>query len=89
MILDYCEVAHIILSENEEQTTMGFGMDTAYKMVGPVIFGMILGFYLDKTFNTSPWWMLGMIFFGIATGFWSVIKQVYYPEAYEDEKEKK
>lgn len=68
---------------------MGFGMDTAYKMVGPVIFGMILGFYLDKTFNTSPWWMLGMIFFGIATGFWSVIKQVYYPEAYEDEKEKK
>lgn len=66
---------------------MGFGMDTAYKMVGPVIFGMVFGYYLDQTFNTKPWWMLGLIFLGIATGFWSIIKEVYYPESYEEKKE--
>lgn len=67
---------------------MGFGMDTAYKMVGPVIFGMVIGYYLDQVFNTKPWWMLGLIFLGIATGFWSIIKAVYYPEIYEEEKDK-
>lgn len=67
---------------------MGFGMDTAYKMVGPVIFGMVAGYYLDQMLNTKPWWMLGLIFLGIATGFWSIIKEVYYPELYEEEKDK-
>lgn len=67
---------------------MGLGMDTAYKMVGPVIFGMVLGYYLDQALGTRPWWMLGLIFLGIATGFWSIIKQVYYPEAYEEESPK-
>lgn len=53
--------------------------DTAYRMVGPVILGMFFGYSIDQYFKTQPWWMLGMIFFGLITGFWSVLRPLYFP----------
>lgn len=63
---------------------MNASLDSAYRMVGPVVLGLVLGYYLDQFLSTSPWWMLGLTFLGIATGFWSIIKQVYYPELTEE-----
>lgn len=57
---------------------MGHGLDIAYRMVAPILLGMMLGLFLDKQFGTTPWWMLGMTFFGIATGFWTIFKTVYF-----------
>lgn len=59
---------------------MSASLDSAYRMVGPVVLGLGLGVYLDQLLSSSPWLMLGLTFFGIVTGFWSIIKQVYYPE---------
>ena len=43
-------------------------LDTAYRMVGPVLFGMAIGyFFIDPYFHTRPWGMLGMTFLGIST----------------------
>jgi len=67
--------------------------DSVYKMAGPVVMGVFLGYYLDQILPTRPWMMLGLTFLGIATGFWSVLKPLYFPEYYapkpEPEAEKK
>lgn len=65
---------------------MSASLDSAYRMVGPVVLGLGLGYYLDQFFSTEPWWMLGLTLLGIFTGFWSIIKQVYYPELSDDTK---
>lgn len=56
------------------------GLDTAYKMVGPLIFGLAMGYLIDDYFGTRPWGMLSLMLFGMITGFWSILKQVYYPD---------
>lgn len=53
-------------------------MDTAYRMVGPVLLGMAIGYFIDQQFQTRPWWMLGMTFFGLLTGFWSMLRPLYF-----------
>lgn len=58
-------------------SVMGHGLDLAFSMVSPMIFGFFMGLYLDQVFQTKPWLMLGLTFLGVATGFWSLIKQVY------------
>lgn len=57
-------------------------LDTAYRMVGPVIFGMAIGyFFIDPYFHVRPWGMLGMTLFGLITGFYSMLKPLYFPSA--------
>ena len=56
---------------------MGHGLDMAFSMVSPMIFGLFVGLYLDRLFQTKPWFMLGLTLLGVATGFWSLIKQAY------------
>ncbi|MBF2053201.1 MAG: AtpZ/AtpI family protein [Candidatus Sericytochromatia bacterium] len=55
-------------------------LDSVYKMAGPVVMGVFLGYYLDQLLSSQPWGMLGMTFWGIATGFWSVLRPLYFPE---------
>lgn len=55
-------------------------LDSVYKMAGPVVMGVFLGYYLDQFLPTRPWGMLGMTFLGIATGFWSVLRPLYFPD---------
>lgn len=55
-------------------------LDSVYKMAGPVVMGVFLGYYLDQLLNSGPWAMLSMTFLGIATGFWSVLRPLYFPE---------
>ena len=62
------------------QTAPVIGLDSGYKMVGPVIMGLMIGYFIDQQFNTSPWFLLGLIFFGLVTGFWSVLKPLYLPK---------
>lgn len=56
-------------------------LDSVYKMAGPVVMGVFLGYYLDQFLPTRPWGMLGMTFLGIATGFWSVLRPLYFPDS--------
>lgn len=56
---------------------MGHSLDLAFSMVSPMIFGLFFGLYLDQVFQTKPWFMLSLTLLGVATGFWSLIKQAY------------
>lgn len=53
-------------------------MVSASNMVGPVIFGFFLGYYLDSVFDLSPLLTISLTFLGIATGIWSVIKYTHF-----------
>jgi F0F1-type ATP synthase assembly protein I len=59
-------------------------LDAAYKMVGPVIMGLMIGYFMDQHFKTSPWWLLGMTLFGLITGFWSLLRPLYLPSPPEN-----
>lgn len=69
-----------IKSSQQPSTRPVASLDTAYKMVGPVVLGLFIGYYIDQQFKTEPWWMLGMTFFGLITGFWSIIKPLYFSQ---------
>jgi F0F1-type ATP synthase assembly protein I len=47
---------------NKYADVTGFGIEMAVSMVLPVL----LGVYLDRHFNVSPWGVLLGVFFGIA-----------------------
>lgn len=37
-------------------------------MVGSIVFGLVLGLWIDSHFGTRPWGMLGLSLLGIAGG---------------------
>ncbi len=45
-------------------------------LVSGVIVGVLIGYYLDKFFNTSPWLTIIFFFFGLAAGFRNMYKDV-------------
>ena len=61
---------------NKNQNSSSFG--TAFKMstelVSAVAVGTIIGFILDKTFDTKPWLILIFFFVGVAAGIINVIR---------------
>src|SRR6185503_11876586 len=44
------------------------------QLVGCPLGGGIVGWLLDRWFDTKPWLMLVMIFLGFAVGVWNVIR---------------
>ncbi len=61
---------------NKNQNSSSFG--TAFKMstelVSAVVVGTIIGFILDKTFDTKPWLILIFFFVGVVAGITNVIR---------------
>ncbi|SNZ07896.1 ATP synthase protein I [Persephonella hydrogeniphila] len=45
-------------------------------LVSGVIVGVLLGYFLDKYFGTSPWLTIIFFFLGIAAGFRNMYKDV-------------
>jgi len=45
-------------------------------LVSGIIVGVLIGYYLDKVFNTSPWLTIIFFFFGVAAGFNNMYKDV-------------
>lgn len=50
-------------------------MADAYSLLANVVVALIIGFNLDKFFNTSPILMILFIFFGIASSIYNVLKK--------------
>jgi ATP synthase protein I len=62
-------------------------------LVSGIVVGTLIGYYLDKFFNTSPWLTIIFFFFGIAAGFRNmyidVKKYVASEEGEDNNNEKK
>ena len=42
-------------------------------LIGSIGGGLIIGWGIDRLFNTSPWGLLGFLFIGIGWAFWNII----------------
>lgn len=63
---------------NEPKTTTTFlimmGMSTAFLLVTPVLILLLIGFFADKTFHTTPFFMLVGIGLGLVGGTFNVFR---------------
>ena len=44
------------------------------ELIGGMVGGALIGWVLDRLFNTSPGFLLGMLFLGIAAAFRNIIR---------------
>ena len=49
--------------------TLGFVSTIGMSMAIAIALGALIGYYLDKWLNTSPWFLLIFLGFGIAAAF--------------------
>jgi ATP synthase protein I len=53
----------------------GRGMRAAAEMIGGVVVGGVLGWYLDSFFGTKPWLFIVFFLLGSAAGMLNIVKQ--------------
>lgn len=64
------------------------GSNTGYSFLATVIASGIIGFFIDKFFETQPWGLLGFLLFGIVYATYKAQIAMQNPApAKEDEKE--
>lgn len=39
-----------------------------------IVIGLFMGYFLDKLFGTHPWLLIIFLLFGVASGFYSLIR---------------
>ena len=62
------------LNNDENASFMGSAFKLGTELVAAVAVGTIIGFILDKWFDTKPWLMIFFFFLGSAAGILNVIK---------------
>ena len=63
------------LSNNKNNpSSIGAAFKLSTELVSAVLVGTIIGFILDKTFDTKPWLILIFFFVGVVAGITNVIK---------------
>ena len=60
--------------KNGNPSPIGTAFKLSTELVSAVAVGTIIGFILDKTFDTKPWLILIFFFVGVVAGITNVIK---------------
>ena len=60
--------------EKPTSSSLGSALKLSTELVSAVAVGTIIGFILDKTFDTKPWLILIFFFIGVIAGILNVIK---------------
>ena len=60
--------------KNGNPSPIGTAFKLSTELVSAVAVGTIIGFILDKTFDTKPWLILIFFFVGVIAGIMNVIK---------------
>ena len=60
--------------KKDNQTSIGNAFKLSTELVAAVAVGTIIGFILDKTFDTKPWLILIFFFVGVVAGITNVVK---------------
>ena len=61
-------------NRKHEPSPIGTAFKLSTELVSAVVVGTIIGFILDKTFDTKPWLILIFFFIGVIAGITNVIK---------------
>ena len=58
----------------DNPSSIGTAFKLSTELVAAVVVGTIIGFILDKTFGTKPWFILIFFFVGVVAGITNVIR---------------
>ena len=61
-------------TKNQNSSSIGAAFKLSTELVSAVVVGTIIGFILDKTFDTKPWLIIIFFFIGVVAGIINVIK---------------
>ena len=61
-------------TDNQNSASIGAAFKLSTELVSAVAVGTIIGFILDKTFGTKPWFILIFFFVGVIAGITNVIR---------------
>ena len=61
-------------NKNENPSSIGTAFKLSTELVAAVAVGAIIGFIFDKTFCTTPWFILIFFFVGVVAGITNVIR---------------
>jgi ATP synthase protein I len=63
-----------LYDKNQNSSSFGTAFKMSTELVSAVVVGTIIGFILDKTFDTKPWLILIFFFVGVVAGITNVIR---------------
>ena len=58
----------------EGEASYRLGNRVLAELIGGMVGGGLIGWVLDRLLNTSPWFLLGLLFLGIASAFRNIIR---------------
>ena len=61
-------------NKNNNPYSIGTAFKLSTELVAAVAVGTIIGFIFDKTFGTTPWFILIFFFVGVVAGITNVIR---------------
>ena len=61
-------------NKNDNPSSIGAAFKLSTELVAAVAVGAIIGFIFDKTFGTTPWFILIFFFVGVVAGITNVIR---------------
>ncbi|MBD1149675.1 AtpZ/AtpI family protein [Pelagibacterales bacterium SAG-MED27] len=61
-------------NKNDNPSSIGAAFKLSTELVAAVAVGTIIGFIFDKTFGTTPWFILIFFFVGVVAGITNVIR---------------
>jgi ATP synthase protein I len=63
-----------LYNKEEPPSSIGAAFKLSTELVSAVVVGTIIGFILDKTFDTKPWLILIFFFVGVIAGIVNVFR---------------
>ena len=61
-------------ARDEGQASYRLGNRVLAELIGGMVGGALIGYVLDRLLDTSPWFLLGLLFLGIAAAFRNIIR---------------
>ena len=62
------------VSKDTPSSKLGIAFKISTEMVAAVVVGAIIGFILDRWFDTKPWLIIGFFFLGVVAGIMNVVR---------------
>lgn len=62
--------------KNKHTESMGLAYMMGLHLVSGIIVGMVMGYYLDKYFDTKPWLTLIFLVLGIIAGYRNMFREM-------------
>lgn len=53
------------------------GFANVWMLVGAAPAGLALGYFIDRTYGTAPWWMLGLSLLFLAVSLYQLVKDSF------------